>query len=198
MAREQPTYPVYTIGHSTRSIDEFLALIEAAHIERVIDVRAFPGSRAQPQFNGDVLEKVLADKGLGYRHLRELGGRRRRSPETPAALNAMWRNRSFHNYADYALTDDFQAALMTLSTWGRCAICAIMCAEAVWWRCHRRIIADYLIAAGHDVFHILGANQIERARLTSGAQVKDARVTYPLREATTLAGDGHSHVRSPS
>lgn len=196
MESDRPSRPFYTIGHSTRPIDEFLALIESAGIERIVDVRAFPGSRTQPQYNGDALQTALANRGFGYRHLRELGGRRRRSPQIPDSVNGMWRNRSFHNYADYALTDDFQAALGALIKWGRQSVCAIMCAEAVWWRCHRRIIADYLIATGHDVFHILGPNKIERAGLTRGAEIQDGLVTYPAQRSESVESQMHGAVSS--
>jgi len=174
-------HPIYTIGHSNRRIGEFIALLRGAGIELVIDVRTVPRSRAQPQFNTEALARELADAGCWYEHYPALGGLRAKSRDVPPEVNGLWQNQSFHNYADYALGDAFRSGLARLRKKGQESVCAIMCAEAVWWRCHRRIIADYLIAAGETVLHILGPNKIERAEFTRGAKVhSDGRVTYPI------------------
>jgi uncharacterized protein (DUF488 family) len=172
--------PFFTIGHSTRPLPEFLALLKAAEVALVVDVRTVPRSRRNPQYNDDALPDALASAGIAYQHLPELGGLRGRQSKIEPQVNGFWDNASFHNYADYALSPAFAAGLARLRRLGRAKPCAIMCAEAVWWRCHRRIITDYLIAAGESVFHILGANHIEPAKLTEGAQVRpDGTVVYP-------------------
>jgi uncharacterized protein (DUF488 family) len=172
--------PYYTIGHSSRPIEAFLALLTGAHIELVADVRTLPGSRAHPQFNAEPLARSLSDAGLRYQYFPALGGLRKRNRDIQDDVNGFWENRSFHNYADYALGSEFEAAFAELRETGQAFVCAIMCAEAVWWRCHRRIIADYLIAAGETVLHILGPNKIERAELTSGAEIHPGDgITYP-------------------
>jgi uncharacterized protein (DUF488 family) len=173
-------HPFFTIGHSTRPLAEFVDLLREAEVALLVDVRAVPRSRTNPQYNRDSLPGALAGFGIGYEHLAALGGLRGRKTGVPDEVNAFWQNQSFHNYADYAMSDDFRAGLARLRELGRATRCAIMCAEAVWWRCHRRIIADYLIAAGETVFHILGPGQIEAARLTEGARdAGDGTLTYP-------------------
>jgi len=174
------TLPFFTIGHSDRSLGDFVALLEGPDVQRVVDIRKLPGSRAQPQFDGPALSGALAAQGIGYEHEAALGGLRGRSREVPAEVNGLWENRSFHNYADYALSAPFHDALAHLIDEGRRQRCALMCAEAVWWRCHRRIVADYLLARGETVFHIMGAGRLEPARLTPGAVVRaDGTVVYP-------------------
>jgi uncharacterized protein (DUF488 family) len=162
--------PFFTVGHSTRSIAEFVELLRHAGACLVVDVRTIPRSRTNPQYNRDNLPKTLGDFQIGYQHIAALGGRRGRSHDVPPAVNAFWQNQSFHNYADYALSESFRGGLARLRDLGHVTPCAIMCAEAVWWQCHRRIIADYLIAAGETVFHILGRDRIEPARLTDAAK----------------------------
>ena len=164
-------YPFYTIGHSTRSLDEFVQLLGASDVRLVVDVRTVPRSRRVPHFNEDTLGPALANIQIGYERLRELGGLRGRSQDVPADVNALWENDSFHNYADYALTDEFRTGLARLRALGHARTLAFMCAEAVWWRCHRRIIADHLLAASEAVFHILSADRVEPAKLTPGARV---------------------------
>jgi uncharacterized protein (DUF488 family) len=172
--------PFFTIGHSTRLLAEFLGLLAAAEVALVVDVRTVPRSRRNPQYNADALPAALAAAGLAYQHLPELGGLRGRQSEIAPQVNGLWENASFHNYADYALSPDFAAGLVRLRRLGHAKRCAIMCAEAVWWRCHRRIIADHLIAAGESVRHIMGAHHTEPAKLTTGAQVRpDGTVVYP-------------------
>lgn len=172
--------PFLTVGHSTRPIDEFIALLAGAAVRRVVDVRTIPRSRANPQYNADALAETLRGFQIGYEHMAALGGLRGRMPEAPAQANAFWRNRSFHNYADYAMGEDFRSGLAELRETGHALQCVIMCAEAVWWRCHRRIIADHLIAAGETVLHILGRDRFEQARMTAAATLgPDGRLTYP-------------------
>lgn len=170
----------FTVGHSDRSLEAFLALLRPAGVRLVVDVRRLPGSRRQPQFNADSLGAALAGQGIGFEHIAELGGRRSRDRQVPESVNGYWRERGFHNYADYALGEAFQSGLERLLVRGRQAPCAVMCAEAVWWRCHRRIITDYLISRGEIVQHILSAGDIRPARLTEAAQVRpDGRLVYP-------------------
>lgn len=174
------TLPFFTIGHSTRRTEEFISLLRLAEVGLVADVRTVPKSRTNPQYNKDALPRDLEAFQIGYRHFPALGGLRSRSKETAPEVNGFWQNDSFHNYADHALTQEFQAGLETLIEIGRERRCAIMCAEAVWWRCHRRIIADHLLARGEEVFHLMGSDRIEPAQLTKGAQVQaKGTVVYP-------------------
>lgn len=174
------TLPFFTVGHSNRSLDAFLALLREAGVALVADIRKMPRSRANPQFNGDALSEALAGVQIGYEHIAALGGLRGKTRNVPAGLNDGWTNRSFRNYADYALTEPFHAGLDHLIREGHARRCAIMCSEAVWWRCHRRIVADYLIARGESVFHLMGEGREEPARLTPGAVVQaDGVILYP-------------------
>jgi uncharacterized protein (DUF488 family) len=170
----------FTIGHSTRSIDEFVNLLRPQEVKLVVDVRHIPRSLTNPQYNATPFAKALSELEIGYEHITELGGFRGERRSIPANVNAFWKNRSFHNYADYAMSDDFRFGLAKLRKLGHGCTSAIMCAEAVWWRCHRRIIADYLIAAGETVFHILGAHQVVPASLTREAVLlPDGILSYP-------------------
>ena len=150
---------IFTIGHSTRSSGDFVALLREFQVDLLADVRSVPRSRTNPQFNADTLAVTLAEAGIAYRHLDALGGLRHRRKDAAPSPNGFWRNDSFRNYADYAATDGFRAGLDELRKLAIDHRCAIMCAEAVWWRCHRRIIADYLVAGGVAVTHILGHNR---------------------------------------
>jgi uncharacterized protein (DUF488 family) len=171
----------FTIGHSTRSIEEFVALLREVQVQLVADVRTVPRSLRNPQFDRDVLPASLAGFGIGYTHIAQLGGLRSHSPGVPSELNAFWRNESFHNYADYAMGSTFRSGLRKLRNAGGTQRCAVMCAEAVWWRCHRRIIADYLIAAGETVIHIMGRGRTQAARSTAAAMPgPDGALVYPL------------------
>ena len=160
-----------------------MALLRQVDVTLLVDVRSFPRSRTTPQFNGDTLPDSLAADGIGYRHLRALGGRRHHRKGAPPSLNTYWRVAAFRNYADYAETDEFRAGLDALRALARDDRCAIMCAEAVWWRCHRRIITDYLLAARTPVEHIMGRGQVVPATLTPGARVMaDGTLRYPAPE----------------
>jgi uncharacterized protein (DUF488 family) len=170
----------YTIGHATRPIEEFVGLLQSAAVTLVADVRTVPRSRTNPQYNETVLPHSLGAAGIGYEHLATLGGLRGRSRDVLPQTNAFWQNASFHNYADYAMSGAFRAGLERLRELGGERTCAIMCAETLWWRCHRRIIADYLLAAGEGVFHILGPRHIEPARMTPAARVQSSgELVYP-------------------
>ena len=162
-------HPFFTIGHSTLGIADFVALLQHAGVHSVVDVRTIPRSRTNPQYNSDVLCEELSAFQIEYVHLASLGGLRGRAPDIAGPVNAFWTNRSFHNYADYAMTEAFRTGLADLRKRGHAQTCAVMCAEAVWWRCHRRIIADYLIAAGERVLHVLPGGRISAAQLTPAA-----------------------------
>lgn len=175
------TSPLYTIGHSTRSLDDFVALLAQAGILYLADIRTVPRSRTNPQFNRNTLPESLAAHGITYEHMSALGGLRGKSKTVPPDTNGFWENDSFHHYADYALSDAFRLGLDALIAQGRARPTAMMCSESVWWRCHRRIVADHLIVRGIPVFHIMGAGRLESARLTPGALIRDGgTVVYPM------------------
>lgn len=170
----------YTIGHSTRSVAELAALLGQVDVELLVDVRTVPRSRTNPQFNADTLPEALAGHHIGYRHIAKLGGLRGRRKDRGPSRNTFWQNASFRNYADYAGTDSFREGLAELRALGHAQVCAIMCAEAVWWRCHRRIIADYLLASGEEVCHIMGPGKVDRAILNAAARRQsDGTLVYP-------------------
>ncbi len=173
--------PFFTIGHSNRSIEELIALLRAAEIGYLADIRRIPKSRANPQFNEDALSGSLASAGISYERVAALGGLRSKARTIAPEVNGFWENQSFHNYADYALSDDFHAGLDHVIEQGRKRRCVVMCSEAVWWRCHRRIVADHLIARGETVFHIMGEGRLDPAKLTEGAVTRDsdAALVYP-------------------
>jgi uncharacterized protein (DUF488 family) len=157
-----------------------VSLLRQVDVTLLVDVRSIPRSRTNPQFNAETLPDSLAAEGIGYRHLGALGGRRHRRKGAPPSLNAYWRVAAFRSYADYAETDEFRAGLAALRAMTREDRCAIMCAEAVWWRCHRRIIADYLLTHGLSVRHIMGPGAVVAAALTPGAIVMpDGALRYP-------------------
>ena len=175
--------PFYTIGHSTRSIEEFVALLHAAEVTLVVDIRTIPKSRTNPQYNEDVLPGHLVPFKIEYARIEELGGLRSKSKEVEPVLNGFWNNQSFHNYADYALTQPFLDGLAQLIQLGRQQRCAVMCSEAVWWRCHRRIVADHLLARDESVFHLMGKDKIAPAQLTEGAKIEAKTVVvYPAKK----------------
>jgi len=168
-------FTVWTVGHSTRSGEEFGQILSAHGIEVLVDVRSFPGSRRYPQFNRAALSESLASIGIKYRHEPRLGGRR-----TPRAdsHNTAWRNASFRAYADHMETDGFRKGVEDLLELAASARVAVMCAEALWWRCHRSLISDYLKAAGHTVVHIVDQTKTEEHPFTSAARIVDGELTY--------------------
>jgi len=171
--------PVYTIGHSTRPTDEFVDLLEAADVTLVIDVRSIRGSRTNPQYNAEILPQSLAEFGIGYTPIPELGGRRSRQRSVPPETNDYWQNRGFHNYADFAMSAEFEVGLRRLLTLSGDRTCAVMCAEAVWRRCHRRIIADYLLLRGRVVLHLMEKGRVEPASITPAALIRGKVLVYP-------------------
>ena len=177
--------PFFTIGHSTRSIPEFVDLLRVGGVELVIDIRKIPRSRTNPHYNEENLAEALAGYQICHGRIAALGGLRSRTADIPPEVNGWWDNRSFHNYADHALSRDFRSGLEELLLLGRERRTAIMCSEAVWWRCHRRLVADHLLAAGEEVFHLMAPARAEPARLSPGAAVADGVVTYPAISAET-------------
>jgi uncharacterized protein (DUF488 family) len=178
---------IYTIGHSTRSAQELIALLHESRVDLLVDVRTVPRSRFNPQFNVDTLPHTLAAAGIDYRHMPALGGLRHRPRDAPPSPNGLWLNEAFQAYADYALTPPFHAALGELRDLAGAYTPTIMCAEAVWWRCHRRIITDYLLASGEEVEHIMGPGKIEPASLTPGAEKRPGVVIlYPPAQGRLL------------
>lgn len=170
----------FTIGHSTRSIGEFIDLLAASEVGLVADVRTVPRSRTNPQYNQETLPTLLSGSQIVYEHIAELGGLRPRARDIEPSINGFWENQSFHNYADYAIGSDFQSGMTRLRELGSARHCAVMCAEAVWWRCHRRIITDYLLATGEQVLHIIGPGKIAQATLTKAARLQpDGTLAYP-------------------
>jgi uncharacterized protein (DUF488 family) len=177
---------VFTIGHSTHALTEFVALLSRAGVEMVVDVRRLPHSRHNPQFDREALAGSLPAAGIAYRPMPALGGRRRRPKGAPPSPNGLWRNESFRNYADYALGEAFRTGLDELCDLVAERPLALMCAEALWWRCHRRIIADHLLARATRVSHILADGKIEPASLTPGARLDaEGRLIYPPDPAIT-------------
>lgn len=167
---------IYTIGHSTRPADELVAMLNAHGVKRLIDVRTIPKSRQNPQYNSDALQSRLQDAGIAYEHMKALGGLRRPRKDSP---NMGWRNESFRGYADYMQTEEFAPALDVLIQAAAHEPVAIMCAEAVPWRCHRSLIADSLSAHGYPVEHIMSATKSNRHTMTSFAKLQGISITYP-------------------
>ena len=167
---------IFTIGHSTHPIEEFVHLLQAHGVEQLIDIRTVPRSRTNPQFNRETLPNSLKAAGIGYLHMPALGGLRRPRADSP---NTAWRNASFRGYADYMQTPEFAAALDSLVELGSQTQVAIMCAEAVPWRCHRSLVADALFARGIPVEDILSAGRRQPHKLTPFAKVDQTRVWYP-------------------
>jgi uncharacterized protein (DUF488 family) len=179
--------PFFTIGHSTHPLTEFTGLLIESAINTLVDVRSIPRSRTNPQFNRDTLPASLHVDGIAYVHIAGLGGRRSKPSTGEPSPNTYWTHPAFRNYADYALGHPFRDALAELLALGHAQRCAIMCSEAVWWRCHRRIVADYLLARGETVLHIMGPHQVRPATLTPHALPQpDGTVIYP--ESTARPG----------
>ena len=175
---------IFTIGHSRRTSERFLALLRGAGIDALVDVRAYPVSRFSPHFNKAALEASLDAAGIAYTHLAALGGRR--PPSLDPSPNGLWREEAFRNYADYALSERFRDGLNAVRALAATHAVAVMCAEADWRNCHRRIVADYLLAAGDDVRHVMETG-LEPATLTPEAQPRrDGTVLYPAAEPRLL------------
>lgn len=172
---ESAKHTVYTIGHSTHTLEEFLEMLQSFKIKMVVDIRSFPGSRKFPQFNNENLKVSLPANDIGYIHLKELGGRRKVNKES---LNTRWRNDSFRAYADYMETDSFEGGMRQLEEIALQSPTAYMCSEAVWWRCHRSMVSDVLKAEGWKVLHIMGIGKSEEHPYTSPAIVADGKVRY--------------------
>lgn len=168
----------WTVGHSTRTADDFLDLLRTHHIDRLADVRTIPQSRRHPHFGRVALETRLRETGVEYRHFPSLGGLRKPRPDSP---NRAWRNQAFRGYADHMLTPEFSAAVDELLIFGDESRAAVMCAEAVWWRCHRMLLSDALVVRGLDVHHILNEGKTEPHRLTPFATIQEnGPVWYPI------------------
>jgi uncharacterized protein (DUF488 family) len=167
---------IWTIGHSTRKIDDFVSALEAHGIKLIADVRLLPGSKRYPQFNQDALTKSLSERRINYEHFPELGGRRKPKPNS---RNSIWRNESFRGYADHMETEEFRKGIDRLSDLARkIGPTAIMCAEAVWWRCHRALISDFLKARGIEIVHIMDAKKTEPHPFTSAAKIVNDVLSY--------------------
>lgn len=187
MREETELLPIYTIGHSTKTIPEFVELLRAGAVQMVVDIRSVPRSRTNPQYNLDALPDALADWQIGHTRIAELGGLRKKSKAVPAEVNGYWSNRSFHNYADYALSEEYRFGLSQLRELAAERRVAIMCSEAVWWRCHRRIVADYLLIEGRTVLHLMGADRVEAAKPTPAASKADDGIHYPAEQDQAAA-----------
>jgi len=182
-ARQAGAATIWTIGHSTRPIEDFLALLAAYRIETVADVRSFPGSRKYPHYGQQALAATLAANGIGYAWLPALGGRRRAAPDSP---NTAWRNAAFRGYADYMARAAFEKGMTQLLDLANGSRTTLMCAEAVWWRCHRSLIADALCVRGIEVVHILDATHSSPHPMTQPARVVDGRLSYAAPEQKTM------------
>lgn len=167
---------IWTIGHSTHPMDEFVEMLKSCHIELVADVRSFPGSRKFPQFNKENLMISLPEAGIAYTHIKTLGGRRKVNPDSK---HTVWRNASFRGYADYMDTETFERGMEELIQLAEKNNVAYMCSEAVWWRCHRSMISDYLKTKGWTVMHIMGVNKADEHPYTAPAEVVDGELIYP-------------------
>ncbi len=175
MKKTQTTETIWTIGHSTRGIEEFIGLLKAHRIETLADVRHFPGSKRYPHFGKEALAGALRGAGIDYQHFPELGGRRKVLADSH---NTAWRNEAFRGYADYMETPEFAAGIARLREVASHSRTAIMCAEAVWWRCHRSLIAEWLKAEWVQVLHIMDARKAEPHPYTGAARIEQGRLTY--------------------
>lgn len=166
---------IWTIGHSTRSMEDFMQLLQQYQIEAIADIRKFPGSRKYPQFNKEALSESLQKAGIHYEHIEELGGRRKPDKDSE---NTRWRHPAFRAYADYMETKEFSQGIEKLLALRQKYRTAYMCSEAVWWRCHRALVSDYLKFKGYMVIHILSGSKTEEHPYTSAAAFKDGQLTY--------------------
>ena len=167
--------PIWTIGHSTRSLEDFISLLQANNIKNVADIRHYPGSKRYPHFNKTELSESLLKNNFGYFHIEQLGGRRKANIDSK---NTAWRHPAFRGYADYMETPDFKDGIKMLEKIALQSPTAFMCSEAVWWRCHRSMVADYLKAKGWNVIHIMGLNNSIEHPFTSPARIIDGKLSY--------------------
>lgn len=186
MTTKKRATKIWTVGHSTRPIQNFLELLVEHQIQTVADVRSLPGSRKYPQYNQDTLAATLTEHNIKYEWFERLGGRRRTQADSP---NTVWRNASFRGYADYMMTVEFEAALNQLHRLAASSRTALMCAEAVWWRCHRSMIADALCVDGTQVVHIMDAKHNVTHPMTAPARVVKGRLTYAQDPASGVRGN---------
>jgi uncharacterized protein (DUF488 family) len=177
MSAKNKNKEIFTIGHSTRSLDEFLALLNSFQIEIVADIRSFPGSRKFPQFNKETLEITLPQNNVEYIHIKNLGGRRKVNPDS---TNTSWRHPAFRGYADFMETPVFVEGIKELEQIALTKRTAFMCSEAVWWRCHRSMVSDYLKVAGWKVMHIMALGKAEEHPYTQPAKIVDDELTYKV------------------
>jgi uncharacterized protein (DUF488 family) len=166
---------IWTIGHSTRSLELFITMLKSFQIESVVDIRSLPGSRKYPQYNKESLEISLPENHIEYIHLKELGGRRKALPDS---INTGWRHPAFKGYADYMETESFVNGIIALQEIAVAKRVSYMCSEAVWWRCHRSLISDYLKNHDWKVFHILGIGKEQEHTFTSPSVIVDGKLTY--------------------
>ncbi len=192
--RKRQTHLMLTVGHSTRTIEEFLALLAAHKVKQLVDVRTIPRSRHNPQFNTDQLAQSLSGAGIRYLHMSELGGLRHARRDS---INVAWRNLSFRGYADYMQTPEFEKALNELMRLAQKRRTAIMCAEAVPWRCHRSLIADALVARGVEVQEITSQTSVRPHTLAPWARVEQGRITYPAQNANGAMAGRTSSTTAP-
>jgi uncharacterized protein (DUF488 family) len=178
---EKKKVVIFTIGHSTRPVSEFIEILRAFGIEKVVDVRTIPRSRHNPQFSGDALRESLKEAGIGYIHMKGLGGLRHALKDSP---NTGWRNAAFRGFADYMQAEEFEESLVKLIETAAKRTTVIMCAEAVPWRCHRSLIGDALFVRGVDVRHIMSARSAKDHTLTPWAKARGNKITYPPEAAT--------------
>jgi uncharacterized protein (DUF488 family) len=168
--------PLFTIGHSTHTADHFLALLRLHKIAQLVDVRTVPKSRRHPQFNGDALDNFLRGEGISYRHFPSLGGLRKPRPNS---VNTAWQHPGFRGYADHMQTPEFRSGVLDLLAFAQLGATAVMCAEAVWWQCHRQLLADAVLAHGVPVRHILGQGESKAHRMSEFARITGYEVSYP-------------------
>lgn len=175
MKKVLPNKTVWTIGHSTRTLEELIEMLHSFQIEMVVDIRSYPGSRRYPQFNKESLEISLPKNNIQYVHLKELGGRRKVNPDSK---NTAWRHVAFRGYADYMETDAFKEGIVRLEKITLQQPTAYMCSEAVWWRCHRSMVSDYLKVCGWEVMHIMGIGKAVEHPYTAPAKIENGKLTY--------------------
>jgi uncharacterized protein (DUF488 family) len=182
---------IFTIGHSTRPVEEFIAILQGQGIRKLVDIRTIPRSRHNPQFNEDALKESLRDAKIHYVHMKGLGGLRHPRKDSP---NKGWRNASFRGFADYMQTEEFAENLETIIETAKKEPTAIMCAEAVPWRCHRSLVGDALLIRGVSVLHIMGKGSAKEHTMTPWAKVEDGRITYPEADITE---EGEGEIITP-